>query len=195
MLPVRLRERGGHLSDSTRRWIILAAGVVIILLAAASLLLPLAHDVRTRDLIGPLLLTAGLIELGAAIVRRGQRLGTAVAAGATVLAGLRLLVDPTANFFAVLNLIILWQIVRSAALLFASFRANGRMADWFRLASGTDFLLAVALLTGLPVALLVVGLFGPTPQVVATFAWIFAISFVATGGMLIATSRESVSAV
>ena len=67
------------------------------------------------------------------------------------------------------------------------------LAGWFSLAAATDFLLAVLLLTGLPVALVVAGLFGPTSEIVATFAWILAISFVATGAMLIAVAPAEAS--
>ena len=49
----------------------------------------------------------------------------------------------------------------------------------------TDFLLAILLLAGLPIALVVAGLFGPTSEIVETFAWVLAVSFVATGLHLI----------
>ena len=54
--------------------------------------------------------------------------------------------------------------------------------------AATDFLLAVMLLAGLPVALIVAGLFGPTSEIVDTFSWILAASFVATGAFLIAAA-------
>jgi hypothetical protein len=51
----------------------------------------------------------------------------------------------------------------------------------------------VLLLSGLPVALVVAGLFGPTSEIIATFAWILAISFVATGALLIAAAPAEAS--
>ena len=53
------------------------------------------------------------------------------------------------------------------------------------LSAGTDFLLAVLLFAGLSVAAVVVSLFGPTPPLIATFSWILAASFVATGLLLL----------
>ena len=41
------------------------------------------------------------------------------------------------------------------------------------------------LLIGLSISSLVVTLFGPTEPVVARFAWVFALSFVVTGAMLL----------
>jgi hypothetical protein len=99
------------------------------------------------------------------------------------------LVDPSAGFFAVMNMVILWLVVRGAALLFSAARTSPPLGTWVGLAAATDLLLALALLAGLPVALLVYGLFGPTAQIVATFAWVFAASFIATGALLLAIAR------
>jgi hypothetical protein len=44
------------------------------------------------------------------------------------------------------------------------------------------------LLAGLPVAVLTYGLFGTTDEIVATFGWVFAASFVAAGWLLIAAA-------
>ena len=49
----------------------------------------------------------------------------------------------------------------------------------------TDFVLGLVLLIGLSLSTVVVLLFGPTPAVVASFAWIVALSFVATGLLLL----------
>lgn len=121
-------------------------------------------------------------------MRRIHRPSASIAGGATVLAGLRLVLDPSAGFFPVLNLVILWLIVRSAALAFAASRCRGQMQGWFVAAAATDFLLAVLLLSGLPIALIVYGLFGQTGEIVATFAWVLAISFVASGATVIAVA-------
>jgi hypothetical protein len=101
--------------------------------------------------------------------------------------------DPHAGFFPVLNLVILWSIVRAAALAFAASLCKGSLQNWFILAAATDFLLAVLLLSGMPIALVVWGLFGRTSEIVATFAWVLAASFVATGAMLIAVAPAEAS--
>jgi uncharacterized membrane protein HdeD (DUF308 family) len=162
--------------------------VLIILLAVLAALLPLQHGAPGRLVVGWLLFAAGIIELVAAFARRIHRPSAAVAGSATVLAGLRLVLDPRASFFPVLNLVILWLIVRSAALSFAASRSRDPLQSWFILSAATDFLLAVMLLAGLPIALIVWGLFGPTSEIIATFAWVLAVSFVATGTLLIAAA-------
>ena len=62
--------------------------------------------------------------------------------------------------------------------------------NWLIFSAAIDFLLAIGLLAGLPLTYLVVGVFGPTPQILATFAWVLALSFVATGALLIAAARH-----
>ena len=181
-------QREAELSDTARKLVILGAGIAIILLALGAALLPMERELPGRLVVGWLLIAAGLVEFGAAQVRRIHRPSASVAGAATILAGLRLVLDPSAGFFPVLNLVILWLIVRSAAIAFAASRCRGPLQSWFVLAAVTDFLLAVLLLSGLPVAVIVYGLFGQTSEIVATFAWVMAISFVATGVMLIAVA-------
>lgn len=178
------------MTRSARRAVIGAAGILIMLIAGAALLLPLGEPRPATVAIGWMLLAAGLAESVAAAVRHDHRRCALAAAIATVLAGLRLLLDPAAGFFEVLNLVILWLVVRAAALGFAAF-GRDRFATWTALAASVDFLLAVALLAGLPIAFLVVGLFGPTRPINATFAWVLAISFLANGVYLLATAKDA----
>jgi len=176
------------LSDTARKYFIRAAGLTIILLAVGAALLPLEQGIEGRLVVGWLLIVAGIVELCAALARRIHRPSASVAGAATVLAGLRLVLDPRAGFFPALNLVILWLVVRAAALAFAASRCRGSLQNWFVLAAATDFLLAVLLLSGMPIALVVWGLFPHTNEIIATFAWVLAISFVATGTMLIAVA-------
>ena len=181
------------MSDQARKLIIRTAGVLIVLLALGAALLPLERGLPGRLVVGSLLLAAGVIELGAALARRVHKPTAAIAGAATVLAGVRLVFDPNAGFFPVLNLVILWLVVRAAALAFAASRSGYPLRSWFILAGATDFLLAVLLLSGLPIAIVVAGLFGPTSEIIATFAWILAISFVATGALLVAAAPVEAS--
>lgn len=178
------------MSDGARKLVIRGAGILIILIALGAVLLPLAQQVPARRVIGWMLLLAGILELGAAAALRAHRPTAAIAAGATLLAGARLLLDPSAGFFEVLNLIILWLVVRAAALSIAAFRAGHVFGTWIGLSAAVDFLLAVALLAGLPIAILVVGLFGPTRPISATFAWVIAVSFIANGVLLVVSSAR-----
>ena len=181
------------MSDTARKNIIRMAGILIVILAAGSALLPMERGLPGRLVVGDLLLAAGIIELLAAMARRIHRPSAAVAGTATVLAGLRLLLDPEASFFPVLNMVILWLIVRAAALAFAASRCHPPLRNWFAFSAATDFLLAILLLAGLPIALVVAGLFGQPSEIIATFAWVLAISFVATGCLLIAAAPAEAS--
>lgn len=178
------------MTGSARQSLVRGAGVALVLLAAGAAILPVAPHIPERLVIGLLLIAAGLIESVAVLARRGPRLTEAVAAGASLVAGLRLALDPTVNFLTVLNLVILWLVVRSAALLFSARRAQRPRCVWIYIAAGVDFLLALLLLAGLPVALLVYGLFGQTSRVLATFAWILAASFVAAGLFLVVAGPD-----
>jgi hypothetical protein len=48
-----------------------------------------------------------------------------------------------------------------------------------------DFLLGVLLTAGLSISTLIISLFGPTRELVASFAWVLAVSFVVNGLMLL----------
>ena len=176
------------MSDQARKHIIRIAGFLILLLALAAAILPAERGMPGRIIVGGLLLAAGVIELAATLARRIHKPSAAIAGATTVLAGIRLLADPNAGFFPVLNMVILWLVVRAAALAFAASRCRPPLQGWFMLTAATDFLLAVMLLAGLPIALIVAGLFGPTSEIIATFSWILAVSFVATGAFLIAAA-------
>ena len=176
------------MSTATRSLVIRSAGVLIFLLAAGAALLPMASHIPARVVIGLLLAVAGAIELAAVFARRGHHIPAGIAAAASLLAGLRLLVDPNINFLTILNFVVLWLVVRSAALFFSARRSASPLCWWVYLAAAVDFALAVLLLAGLPVAVLVYGLFGTTDQIAATFAWIFAASFIAAGWLLIAAA-------
>ena len=75
--------------------------------------------------------------------------------------------------------------MRSVILAFTTSRAHGSVRMWLGISAGTDFALGLLLLVGLSISTLIVMLFGPTPALVASFAWIFAISFGVTGGLLL----------
>ena len=176
------------MTTTSRTRVIRWAGILILLLAFGSALLPLAEHIPARTVIGLLLTAAGAIELVAVYARRGHHIPAGIAAGASLVAGLRLALDPGANFITVLNLVILWLVVRTAALFFSARGSPKPLCNWVYLAAAVDFALAVLLLGGLPIAVLIYGLFGSTNEIIATFAWVFAGSFVATGLLLIAAA-------
>lgn len=165
------------------RWISIA-GVAMILLSAGAALLPVEKGIST-GVIGALLLAAGLIEIVAGSMRRDTRDLAMLAGGVTVLAGLLFLLNRESRFFPIVNIVIGWLALRSIILAVKSRRVEGSVRTWASVAAATDFLLALVLLVGLSLSTVVVLLFGPTPAVVASFAWIVALSFVATGLLLL----------
>jgi len=184
------------LSDHSRARLIGAAGVAIILLGVGSALVPAADRLKGSAVIGGLLLVSGLIELSAGSLRRGVRPYAMAAGGVTALAGLLFIVNPTTHFFATVTLIIAWLFIRSLILIYASRHSHGSVRTWMGLSAGMDFLLAVLLIAGLSIATVVISIFGPTPQLIASFAWVLAASFAVTGSLLLEVAsceREAAS--
>jgi uncharacterized membrane protein HdeD (DUF308 family) len=117
-----------------------------------------------------------------------------LAGAATTLAGLLFLLNPVAHFLPTISIVTAWLLVRSVILAITSRRAHGSVRIWLGISAGTDFALGLLLLAGLSIATLIVMLFGPTPQLVASFAWVFAISFVVSGMLMLeiaSCERES----
>jgi hypothetical protein len=169
----RLRARGSRV-----------AGIAIIMLSIGAALLPAGKHISS-DMIGALLIAAGLIEMIAGALRREVRPFAMAAGAVTALAGLLFVLDHETHFFPRVLPIIVWLLVRSLILLAASREAGGSVRTWTALSAGMDFLLAVLLATGLSISTIVISLFGPTPELVATFAWVLAASFVVNGLLLL----------
>ena len=176
-------DQSGEADNQRSRWMSIA-GVAMILLSAGAALLPVEKGISSSA-IGGLLLIAGLIELGAGTMRRGTRDLAMLAGAVTVLAGLLFMLNSQSKFFPTVNIVIGWLALRSIILAVKSRRLQGSVRTWTSIAAATDFLLGLVLLIGLSLSTVVVLLFGPTPAVVASFAWIVALSFVATGLLLL----------
>ena len=159
------RRARASFSDRTRARGIRVAGVSVMLLGAGAALLPADKGISS-DVMGALLIAAGLIEV-------------------TAFAGALFVINPETQFFPTVWPIVGWLLVRSGILAYASTHTGGSVRMWTALSAGTDFLLAVLLIAGLSVAALVVSIFGPTPPLIASLSWILAASFVATGLLLL----------
>lgn len=160
------------------------SGVFTIFLAACALSLPLIEWAPKGGLVGWLLFLAGSAELSFGTRRGGGFAGrTAVVAGLlTALAGLVFIARPFAGYFPVANVVMAWLLVRGGFVLGMALRSGrSRAGTWLALSGVADLLLGAVLVIGLPVASLVVALFGPTREVVANFGLIVAASFLATG--------------
>ena len=136
-------------------------------------------------MIGALLIAAGLIEAVAGSLRRTVRPFAMAAGGVTALAGLMFVLNPETHFFPTVVPIIAWLLLRSLILIVGSREVTGSVRRWTAISAGLDFLLAVLLTAGLSISTIIVSLFGPTPELVASFAWVLAASFVVNGLMLL----------
>lgn len=174
-----------RVSDRTRARLFSAAGVAIILLGACSALLPILDRSSSPWVVGTLLLVAGLIELLAGTLRNETRVPAMLAGAVTMLAGLMFTANPSGRFVPTVTIVTAWLLARSAVLVVASRLAHGSVRTWIGLSAATDFVLGVVLLAGISIATLVVTLFGPTPGLVASFAWVLALSFVVTGLLML----------
>ncbi|HEX6741223.1 MAG TPA: hypothetical protein VF079_05445 [Sphingomicrobium sp.] len=172
------------LSDRGRARGIRVAGIAIIVLGACAALLPAASSISS-DMIGGLLVAAGLVETVAGSLRVEIKPYAMAAGGVTALAGLLFIVNPETHFFPIVTPIIGWLLIRSLILAYASTHLGGSVRTWMAVSAGMDFLLAALLVAGLSIATIVVSLFGPTSQLIASFAWILAASFAVNGLLLL----------
>ena len=160
------------------------AGILVILLSAGAALLPAGKTISS-DVIGGLLIAAGLVEVVAGSLRRGVRPYAMAAGGVTALAGLLFVLNPETHFLPTVWPIIGWLILRSLILAAASLQAHGSVRTWTGLSAAMDFCLAALLIAGLSIATIVVSIFGPTRPLIASFAWILAASFVVNGLLML----------
>ncbi len=172
-LSERLRARGTRV-----------AGIAIMLLGVGAALLPAGKSISS-DMIGGLLIAGGITEAVAGSLRRDVRPYAMAAGTVTALAGVLFLLNPETHFFPTVVPIIGWLLIRSVILAVASGETGGSVRTWTALSAGMDFLLAVLLAAGLSISTIIVSLFGPTRELVASFAWILAASFIVNGLLLL----------
>lgn len=167
-------------SDRFRARAIRVAAIAIVLLGVGAALLPAGKTIPSA-MIGGLLIAAGLIETVAGSLRRQVRPFAMAAGVVTALAGLLFVINPETHFFPTVTPIIAWLLIRSLILAASATETGGSVRRWTALSAGMDFLLAVLLIAGLSIATIVVSIFGPTRELVATFAWVLAASFGVNG--------------
>lgn len=166
------------------KWIA-AAGWFILLLSAGSALLPLYGKEHSSLIIGTLLVLAGLTEIFAGTLRHETRRLTLLAGALTTLAGVLFATDNSTHFLSTLAIIAGWLFLRSLVLIQAARLERGSVRTWTGISAATDLVLALILAVGLSIASLIVSLFGATPPMIASFAWILAASFIATAMLLL----------
>lgn len=164
---------------------IATAGWFILLLSAGSALLPLYGDTHSSVIIGTLLVLAGFAELVAGRLRHRARRLSMLAGALTILAGVLFATESATHFLSTLTIIAGWLFVRSLVLMLAARVETGSVRTWTGIAALTDLVLALILAVGLSIATLIVSLFGATPPMIASFAWVLAASFIATAMFLL----------
>jgi uncharacterized membrane protein HdeD (DUF308 family) len=173
-------------NDQRRARMTALCGWLILLLGAAALLLPEVAASSGALVVGELLLRAGLLEVVAATGRRAARLPATLAGVATLAAGAMFLAREETRFLPNLTVVTFWLLLRVGTLVIATLEAKGSaVRRWTAVAAATDLALAAILILGLPLAGIVVALFGTTSGLIASFSWILALSFFATGAMLL----------
>ena len=172
------------LSGRMRARALRVAGIAIVLLSIGAALLPAGKTISS-DMIGGLLIAAGLIETVAGSLRRNARPFAMAAGIVTTLAGVMFITNPETHFFPTVVPIIGWLVVRALILAGAATETGGSVRRWTAISAGMDLLLAALLITGLSISTIVVSVFGPTRELVASFAWVLAASFVVNGLMLL----------
>lgn len=172
--------------DERRAFMTAVCGGLVLVLAIAALMLPEVAASSGALVVGNLLLIAGLLELVAATGRRAARLPASVAGLVTIAAGAMFLARDETRFLPNITVVTFWLLLRAALLVAATLQAHGStVRRWTGLAAATDFTLAAILILGLPLASLIVALFGTTSELIASFSWVLALSFLATGAMLL----------
>ena len=166
------------------RWVA-RGGWLIILLGAGAALLPEIGGRNGALLIGALLIASGMVEISAGSLRQETHRLAMAAGGVTLVAGLLFLTEPATQFLSAVTIIAGWLFVRSIVLGLRARLEQGQVRTWAALSATVDMALALVLAAGLSIATLVVTLFGATPPLIASFAWVLALSFLVNGLMLL----------
>lgn len=177
--------RGSESPGKHRRARMIAgAGVVVILISAGAALLPLGDGVSRAAVIGTMMVAAGLVEIIAGGLRSSNRSVAILPGMATLVAGALLAVHPFHRFVPSIYLVAGWLGARGVLLGAAATQTRGSVRAWTIIAAGTDLTLGAVLLIGLSASTLTLTFFGITPEIIRSFAWVVALSFVATGMLL-----------
>lgn len=174
-----------RVASHSRARFIAAAGGGIVILGIAAALSPLLDHVSAAAVLGSLLIAAGFVELVVGLVRHETRILAASAGVVTMLAGALLVFNRNNGLLPNATIVSAWLLTRSVILLLTSRLAHGSVRRFLGFSAATDFVLGAALLAGLSVSTLVVTIFGPSQQLLASYGWVLALSFIATGTLLL----------
>ena len=181
---------GWQSPDTQPREVIRAAGYAVILASAAAAILPATNFDNGPLIVGGLMFIVGLFEVLANLLRATGRRAATAAGVASVGGGLLIFTQPVTSFVTTVYVFIGWLLLRGLLLSLSSVENLGPIRRATSVAAAMDILLAGVVWTGLTASTLVIALFGPTRPIIADFAWILALSFVAAGLLLVKVANE-----
>ena len=171
--------------DDRPREVIRAAGFAVILASGAAALLPAGNFANGPQIVGGLMVVVGLLEVMGNLLRAMDRRASMAAGVASIGAGLLIIFQSASSFLTTVYVFIGWLLLRGLLLSISAAEESGWTRRAAMVAAAADFVLAAMVWTGLTASALVIALFGPTKPVIAHFAWIVAVSFVASGVLLV----------
>ena len=182
-------------ASHSRARLIAASGGSIILLGIGAAFSPLLDDVSAAAVLGSLMIAAGIVELMAGMIRHETRKLAASTGAVTIVAGAVLVFNRDNGLLPNATIVSAWLLTRAVVLMLTSRLAHGSAKRFLGFSAAIDFVLGAALIAGLSVSTLVVTIFGPSPQLLASYGWVLALSFIATGTLLLeVASSESQAA-
>jgi uncharacterized membrane protein HdeD (DUF308 family) len=181
---------GWQSPDTQPREIIRAAGLAVILASGAAALLPVGDFANGPEIVGGLMFFVGLLEVLANMLRATDRRAATAAGLASIGAGLLIILQPASSFLTTVYVFIGWLLLRGLLLSLSAVEASGSTKGAAWAAAAVDFVLAATVWTGLTASTLVIALFGPTRPIIADFAWVVAISFIAAGLLLVKVASD-----
>jgi uncharacterized membrane protein HdeD (DUF308 family) len=185
---------GWQTPDAQPRDVIRMAGYAVILVSASAALLPAANFDNGPLIVGGLMFIVGLLETMANLLRAESRKAALAAGLASLGAGLFMILQPVTSFVTTVFVLVGWLAIRGLLLALSAAEAAGSTRRAALAAAVTDFFLAGIVWTGLTASTLVIALFGPTKPIIADFAWVLAISFVAAGLLLVKVASDQPAA-
>lgn len=189
-MPDFAKMSGWQSPDTQPREVIRAAGYAVILASAAAAILPATNFENGPQFVGGLMFIVGLLEVLANLLRATGRRAATVAGVASVGAGVLIFAQPVTSFVTTVYVLIGWLLVRGLLLSLSSIENVGPIRRATMVAASMDFVLAGVVWTGLTASTLVIALFGLTKPIIADFAWILALSFIASGLLLVKVAKE-----
>lgn len=189
-MPDFAKASGWQTPDTGPREVIRAAGFAVILASAAAAILPATGFENGPLIVGGLMFIAGLLEVMANLLRATGRRAAIGAGVASVAAGVLIFAHPITSFVTTVYVFVGWLLVRGLLLSLSSIENAGPIRRVTMVAAAMDLVLAGVVWAGLTASTLVIALFGPTKPIIADFAWILALSFVASGLLLVKAANE-----